>query len=320
MVVYIYIKNAAKKAVWRVDCDGERECALFFSGCCCCCSENGAYFCVWLLRSGADSLPKNNNAEWKSFGSTCDAQTETCKKKKRKRNKKSLAELPAELKHITQRCKKKVTTIAKVTASELAIFMRKKNQPPYTAPPSPRVGVVDVVVFFSNSSRRPGKRKMCGSKNQPKNEKIERCWSSSKKKEKKGKKRRKKTVIPVSFLFGLLVPRICCIARSCLDNLEWFCLRGWQPLHLLWLQYVYMAGPSQKGKKFGGRKREGVFYTTPHTTHSFGFFFFSSLSKKKKKVFILFLRSKIVWECSLKRFPHARCILWKCDKYRLWDR
>jgi len=40
----------------------------------------------------------------------------------------SLAELPAELKHITQRCKKKVTTIAKVTASELAIFKKRKKK------------------------------------------------------------------------------------------------------------------------------------------------------------------------------------------------
>lgn len=44
------------------------------------------------------------------------------KKEKKENKKQSLAELPAELKHITQRCKKKVTTIAKVTASELAIF------------------------------------------------------------------------------------------------------------------------------------------------------------------------------------------------------
>jgi len=82
----------------------------------------------------------------------------------------SLAELPAELKHITQRCKKKVTTIAKVTASELAIFKKRKKK--------------------ENLSRRPGKWKMCGSKNKKK----QRIVNAVGQKAKKERKRRRREI------------------------------------------------------------------------------------------------------------------------------
>lgn len=124
-----------------------------------------------------ENILRNAKKTGKSSGSTCDAQTETCKKrKKRKQKKQSLAELPAELKHITQRCKKKVTTIAKVTASELAIFniyvymvyiIYIYNIYIYDDTKSYIYIYIYVYVYiymYIFLSRRPGKRKMCGSK------------------------------------------------------------------------------------------------------------------------------------------------------------
>jgi len=82
-----------------------RECALFFLVVCCCFAGFGKW-CIFLCVLGGEererkrregsalppspslSLPPNNDAERKSFGSTCDAQTETCKKKKKKEKRK----------------------------------------------------------------------------------------------------------------------------------------------------------------------------------------------------------------------------------------
>lgn len=83
-------------------------------------------------------------------------------KKAKKDKKTSLAELPAELKHITQRCKKKVTTIAKVTASELAIF-KKHMTKNVIFPLSPAWKTKDV--WFKKIAKKKRKTK------------VERCWS-----------------------------------------------------------------------------------------------------------------------------------------------
>jgi len=235
----------------------------------------------------------------------------------RKQKKQSLAELPAELKHITQRCKKKVTTIAEVTASELAIFsiyiciyicilymlsvfffhVLSWSFFGYVASKNPKnkryedewkyeiiYDFVHIYIVYIFLSRRPGKRKMCGSKTEklPKNGKkqdwtllviglwkrlygiyiyISICiyilgscvppplfshhWDEIEKNhkmfdiEEKRREKRKKTMRmslclnSLSLSLSLSCPALLkCDYYYYLDNLEWFCLRGWQPLLL----------------------------------------------------------------------------------------
>lgn len=161
---------------------------------------------MWCVLSGwADH--SSNKKEMRNKRKKALVQPVTPKRKpaeKKKKREKSLAELPAELKHITQRCKKKVTTIAKVTASELAIFdiyiyiyiyiiyitiyILYMYTPRRNTNLCVRIFVyiylyiyfifIYIYIFLS---RRPGKRKMCGSKQNEdspkKKRKIERCWS-----------------------------------------------------------------------------------------------------------------------------------------------
>jgi len=152
------------------------------------------YWCVgWVLSCDygkSKSVGLGQTKKEKKL-STCDAQTRKKAKAKANPKKTSLAELPAELKHITQRCKKKVTTIAEVTASEPAIFGETKK-------------IYDDVSLSLSLAGLETKTVCVVQKRKGKRNYSERCWS---KKEKKGKRRNKKRECPALFgsFFGWVV-------------------------------------------------------------------------------------------------------------------
>lgn len=165
-------------------------------------------------------------------------------------------------------------------------------------------------------SRRPGKRKMCGSKKSQKKQrktKVERCWSKkvfggdtcvihtspgfwfymvleatrkrkkTRRWEKKGTQQRKENVFSSKKRLFFWV---------FLDNLEWFCLRGWQPLRSIylyqekmcvfwWFGDIFLCWCTQKKKE---QKKRTFSFVPPAEC--------SCVAKKNKTKFTSLRRSK----------------------------
>jgi len=160
-------------------------------------------------------------------------------KSKSKPKKTSLAELPAELKHITQRCKKKVTTIAEVTASEPAIFGETKKN-----------------IWWMSLSLSPAwKQKPSVWFKKKRKKKL--FWTllvkEKKRKEKKDETKKKECPALFGSFFGWVVSLFLssCLSLKALwlDNLEWFCQRGWQPLFVFVLWCLSVSSSLSGGEK-----------------------------------------------------------------------